>query len=374
MATTLARGMGTFFKKCDCTKPTKCPHPYTIRYRDATGKQREEGGYRNQDASKDRLIELHDERKNTPADVAEQRQELGGMRFDKFAESWLGKQRHLADGSLRVILPALEGWIHPRLGSRRVNTFTPRVVDEFLLDLEREGASEATQNRSFKVLKRVLISAYEQGATHGDPMRGVVEPQYDPERPIIPTYEEKQHLRDNGDEDIRLVMDVMSGCGARTAEACAVNIHNIVADDVYRVTEQIHNKRVERAPLKHRKAGDFRETPLPAQTRNSILAYYERNGADEDGFLLRTLHGNYWSHDITRYRWLKARKASGVSADMRLYAMRHYFASNCLSRGIPITDVAEWMGHKSIEVTFKLYRHLMPGSITRAALVLNEGL
>ncbi|MFF3365225.1 tyrosine-type recombinase/integrase [Streptomyces misionensis] len=59
---------------------------------------------------------------------------------------------------------------------------------------------------------------------------------------------------------------------------------------------------------------------------------------------------------------------------MVLYGNRHFFASNCLSNGIPITDVAEWMGHKSLDVTFKIYRHLMPGSINKAARVLNLNL
>ncbi|GHF97852.1 hypothetical protein Shyd_95260 [Streptomyces hydrogenans] len=40
MARQLARGMGSFFKDCDCAKPTRCPHPYSIRFRDALGKQR----------------------------------------------------------------------------------------------------------------------------------------------------------------------------------------------------------------------------------------------------------------------------------------------------------------------------------------------
>ncbi|MGW5070298.1 tyrosine-type recombinase/integrase [Streptomyces cyaneofuscatus] len=56
------------------------------------------------------------------------------------------------------------------------------------------------------------------------------------------------------------------------------------------------------------------------------------------------------------------------------YSLRRSFASNCLSKGIPITDVAEWMGHKNIQMTFRIYRHLMPASIGRAARLLNEGL
>ncbi|MFJ2585095.1 MULTISPECIES: tyrosine-type recombinase/integrase [unclassified Streptomyces] len=56
------------------------------------------------------------------------------------------------------------------------------------------------------------------------------------------------------------------------------------------------------------------------------------------------------------------------------YSLRHFFASNCLSKGVPITDVAEWMGHGNINVTFRIYRHLMPASAGRAARLLNEGI
>jgi integrase len=57
-----------------------------------------------------------------------------------------------------------------------------------------------------------------------------------------------------------------------------------------------------------------------------------------------------------------------------MYGFRRYFASSALGNGIPITDVAEWMGHKSIEETYRTYRHLMPGSITKAARILDASL
>ncbi|MFD9007570.1 tyrosine-type recombinase/integrase, partial [Streptomyces sp. NPDC059552] len=63
-----------------------------------------------------------------------------------------------------------------------------------------------------------------------------------------------------------------------------------------------------------------------------------------------------------------------VPDGMVIYSLRHFFASNCLTNGIPITDVAEWMGHKSLDITFKIYRHLMPGSIGKAAKILDVGL
>ncbi|WP_330440150.1 hypothetical protein [Streptomyces griseoaurantiacus] len=59
---------------------------------------------------------------------------------------------------------------------------------------------------------------------------------------------------------------------------------------------------------------------------------------------------------------------------MALCSLRHFFASNCLRNGIPITDLAEWMGHRSLDVTFKIRRHLMPGSIGTAAKMLDLAL
>ncbi|MFD6227444.1 hypothetical protein ACFWFZ_11255, partial [Streptomyces sp. NPDC060232] len=37
-------------------------------------------------------------------------------------------------------------------------------------------------------------------------------------------------------------------------------------------------------------------------------------------------------------------------------------------------DVAEWMGRNNIDITFKIYRHLMPRSIGTAADLLETGL
>ncbi|WP_066938250.1 tyrosine-type recombinase/integrase [Streptomyces sp. NBRC 110611] len=364
--------MGSFFKTCNCARPTKCPHDYTIRYRDASGTQREESGYANQDKAKNRLIALYNEKRTTPADVIDQRRELGQQTFKEFADDWFKAQRHLVDGSKRVVKPSLEIWLIPRIGSRRINTFTPKVVEKFIQDLEREeGVTDSILSRSFTTLRSVLKSAENQGATAGNPLKGVVAPEYKPPRVIIPTREERKRAIAEAGDALALIIEVMSGCGLRTSEACAVNINNIVADDVYRVTEQIDNKKRVPAPLKHRDEGDFREVPLPATVKAAILAYAEKHGTDEKGYLIRTNRGNYMGSDTLSHQWLKLKKKANLPENLRLYSMRHFFASNCLTKHIPITDVAEWMGHKSIEVTFKVYRHLMPGSVSSAAKLLD---
>jgi len=40
------------------------------------------------------------------------------------------------------------------------------------------------------------------------------------------------------------------------------------------------------------------------------------------------------------------------------YSFRHYFASACAAAGYNIHDVAKWMGHANINITFSTYMHL----------------
>ena len=45
--------------------------------------------------------------------------------------------------------------------------------------------------------------------------------------------------------------------------------------------------------------------------------------------------------------------------------------SALLARGVPITDVAQWVGHKDINVTYAIYGHLVPNAADRAVSVLD---
>lgn len=64
---------------------------------------------------------------------------------------------------------------------------------------------------------------------------------------------------------------MMVGCGLRNGEARAANVNNVVADDVYRVHERILSNTHRPAKLKHRRAGEFREVPLPRSVRREAV-------------------------------------------------------------------------------------------------------
>jgi integrase len=258
-----------------------------------------------------------------------------------------------------------------------MGSFDHKVVDAFIRTMERNGVGLATQSNAFDKLKSILLDAHRLGLYDESPLLGVNPPQYDPTRAVIPSVAQLEQLRTAGDDTFHLIADLMSGCGLRNGEAAAVRLDNIVAEDIYRVREQVNQTTNAYGPLKHRKAKDYRDVPLPARVAETIRWYADTHGT-VDGYLLR--HPKDPTRPYPYYylsnQWQRIKKAgtTPVPDGMVIYGFRHFFASNCLSHGIPITDVAEWMGHKSLDVTFQIYRHLMPGSISKAAKVLDMGL
>ncbi|WP_234307674.1 MULTISPECIES: hypothetical protein [unclassified Streptomyces] len=102
-----------------------------------------------------------------------------------------------------------------------------------------------------------------------DPVKGVQEPEYVRERVIIPSLEYVKRALAVAGDDLAMEIVMMAGCGLRNGEARAVNVNNVVADDVYRVHEQIHSSTHRTAKLKHRKVGEFREVRLPRSVREA---------------------------------------------------------------------------------------------------------
>ncbi|WP_404951339.1 site-specific integrase [Streptomyces sp. ARC12] len=374
MARQLARGMGSFFKDCGCAKPTRCPHPYSIRFRDALGKQREESGFGTQDDAIERLTAIYKEKKSTAPSVAEARRELWQQTVEEYAKQWRPRQRKVTEYSTgEHVDSSINVHIVPRLGSRKLNSITPIVVERFLEELEADKVGRGNQVNIFRTLKAILRDAYGKGAMADDPVKGVQEPEYVREKVVIPSLTYVKKALTVADDDLALEIVMMVGCGLRNGEARAVNVKNIVADDVYRVHEQIHSNTHKPAKLKHRKAGEFREVPLPRSVKEALERYEEQHGTTKDGYLLRGPSG-YYTEPMERRRVQKLFKDLPAEDGAGMYGFRHYFASNALGSGIPITDVAEWMGHKSIEETYRTYRHLMPGSIAKAARILDAGL
>jgi hypothetical protein len=98
-----------------------------------------------------------------------------------------------------------------------------------------------------ELLHQVDNTASCRGIFSDDPLDGVKPPQYDPARAVIPSLEQVRAIRTAGD-------------------------HAFIQSPVW--------------PLKHRKAGEYHDVPLPARISETTEWYAEKYGTF-DGYLLR---------------------------------------------------------------------------------------
>ncbi|MEU4142301.1 site-specific integrase, partial [Streptomyces parvulus] len=234
-----------------------------------------ESGFATQDKAIARLTEVYNAKKAVPRGQArvDRVAKYGAMRFEEYAGEWKAGQRDLGPASVVHLESLLNIHLLPLLGSRRMNTFDHKVVEGFLQALERKGIGLAAQANVFDKLKAILLDANRLGLFDDNPVAGIKPPQYDPKRVVIPSVEQLGQIRVAGDDGFLLVADLMSGCGMRNGEAFAVNVNNIVADDVYRITEQVNRTTCQYERLKHRKPGEYRDVPLPSRVRQTIEWY-----------------------------------------------------------------------------------------------------
>ena len=103
-----------------------------------------------------------------------------------------------------------------------------------------------------------------------------------------------------------------------------------------------------------------------------MLEHRLRRGEPPDDALVFG-DGDQPFHAASLYRradraWAKA----GLEDRLRLHQARHTYASFMIAAGVNPKALSAFMGHSSIKVTFDLYGHLMPGTATEAAALLDS--
>jgi integrase len=72
--------------------------------------------------------------------------------------------------------------------------------------------------------------------------------------------------------------------------------------------------------------------------------------------------------------WRRGRRAAEIAgvSPISLHEARHTFASMLIAAGVNAKAISTYMGHSSIQITFDLYGHLMPGNEAEAGKLLHE--
>lgn len=342
--------------------------PYTIRYWVA-GKQREKSFTHATDAREFKIKVEHDTRTQTFIDPS-----LGSVRFADYALSWLDG-RVCAKLSKKAYGSVLRTWIIPWASDR-----TLRQVAN-----DREGATDLLNRRMANgngellsysrrdTARMVLVSVMNEAVRAGrieshrlSEIRLVKPDEASRKSFVFPTYKQIAEL-DRLLEDFGPVIWLMRGCGLRISEALAVHREDFSKDGstLRLIGQPSLSGRTKRIPLKHRKPGEYRDIPVPGYLWDLVKE-------KPPGPVCPAPGGSYFPYNTFLHRFDRAKVKAGIPEGFVSHSLRHAFASALLANGVPITDVAVWLGHRNISVTYSIYAHLIPSAVIRARNVLDD--
>ena len=180
---------------------------------------------------------------------------------------------------------------------------------------------------------------------------------------VFPAHNQLTQLAD-GLGSRGLTIWLMRGCGLRIQEALAVQ-KSCFRDGgrTLRVYEQVNRYSTGTMALKHRKLGQYRDIPVPG--------YLWEMARDLPAGYLFCRDGVFSKYNAYLDTFKRHARKAGIPDGFTPHSLRHAFVSALLGRGVPITDVAQWVGHKDINVTYAIYGHLVPNAADRAASVLD---
>ena len=185
------------------------------------------------------------------------------------------------------------------------------------------------------------------------------EPKDTPEKEIL-TPAEIMQLYNAIDENItglrdRALLSVYYGCGLRSNEGVQLNISDIL---------------LEKGLLYVRKGKGYKERYVPFvqsqyQDFKNYLNYCRpllvKENAAQDAFMLNS-HGRRitYQNALTTLKTLQQRTGNEAlqNKQVGLHTLRHSIATHLLQRKMPLEDISQFLGHKSIYST-EVYTHIV---------------
>jgi integrase len=255
----------------------------------------------------------------------------------------------------------------PTLGGGRLSRIQRRDVQRLADDLLASGADPSTIRNALKPLQVIYRRAIEDGELAVNPSERLRLPAARGRRERIAAPAEAAALI----AALRLEDRALWGCafyaGLRRGELRA-----LLWNEVDLASGLI---RVERSMSSYGDAGEpksragRRSVPIVAALRDLIIEHKFVTRRDT-GLVFGTSAVSPFTPTAVRKRALTAWRRAELDP-IGLHECRHTFASLLIAAGVNAKAITAYLGHASIQTTFDLYGHLMPGNEDEAVALVD---
>lgn len=271
----------------------------------------------------------------------------------------------------------MKNHISPYMGDWPVDTVTEDDCGRFIISLESKGLAPKTIHNISGWLTSIMGHADDRGWRDGNP----VKPEYLPEVTLSDEQEEHKFLTraeafaiiERMPEPYNLPASLILSTGMRPSEMRALKVSDVhlgAAQPVVRVTKAIKRDNVNGewiGPPKSKQAN--RSLGLPPSIIPLLTAHVAGRSTDEHLFPGAV---NAWmSADSFSKAFAQgvagAKKARLLYKNPTPYSLRHTHASLMIEAGMDIYALSRHLGHASVTMTEKVYLHLYPSAVFKAA-------
>jgi integrase len=365
------------YRRSSADHSVERPSGYEVRYRDSDGLQRTKGGFRRKRDAEAYAIELEAARHQGVLIPHSH----GSVGFRQVADVWLdsiqGRRRpKTIDGYEKL----LDLHVLPAFGARRIGSVTYADVDLFVRELEASGRRPGTVRNAFFVVKMVFNYGIRDGRIRNNPCTGVELPSPRSPEMLFLTAAEVRALAAAIDErwlantrvrkgpggppPYGVLVEFAAFTGLRAGEVAALRIGSVDLRRgtvrVVRSAAPVRGELVEGEPKT--KAG--RRTVFVNQALSEKLrAHLGDRVFDRDGYFFTGPGGaplKFGSFYSIHFKPAVRAELPEHLHGLRFHDLRHTYASMLVEQGAHPKEMAELMGHSSVQITLDRYSHVMP--------------
>jgi integrase len=251
---------------------------------------------------------------------------------------------HIQESTLENFMWKMKGVILPQLGHFRTMSITPKRLDGYV-KMRLKKVKKTTVHRELSDIRAVLNWAARRRYIAFNPIANYEMPKRDDEVIIPPSETEINLILKNAPDRLIRAISISYYTGLRPGqkELFSMKWANV---DFIKNTILVESAK---------KKSKFKTRLVPVHPDfTAILKVWFYNDNDPDGYIV-----NYRGKAVKSLKkaYATAKKKAGITRRLRMYDIRHAFASTLLKNGADLKATSELLGHSRTDTTTRIYQH-----------------
>lgn len=286
----------------------------------------------------------------------------------------------MSENSRASFQSALNTWVYPAIGEKRMPDVSPADLSALLLDIQAQGRAHSTAIKCYTVLHVMFKMAYLSDVIPRNPMDKVARPV--PRKDEIRateaqalTVEELQAVMEALEAEPlkwRALVHLLIDTGVRRGECCGLKWEDIdLESQVVTIRRNLCYTPARGVYVDTPKNGRTREVDIGPETAVLLEALRAQSLGE---YVFTQENSAEPMHPQSPTRYLKKLSAKCGVPDLHPHKLRHTFASVAITAGADVASVSEALGHSDKAVTLRMYTHADAESRKRAAQIFREAI